>query len=618
MQGIEYFTALERLNCDHCGTLSSLDVSKNTALTSLSCRYVGLTSLDLSKNTNLTTLYCENNQLTSLDLSKNTALTYLDCSFNKLASLDVSGCTKLTFLNCPSNQLTSLDVTKCTLLTEVNCTSNKLTSLDVSNNTALTRLPCSSNQLTSLDVSGCTALTDLSCGSNQLTALNVSKNTALTYLSCGSNQLTTLNVSKNTALTYLECYGNQLTSLDASVCTALTYLSCGSNQLTTLNVSKNTALTSLYCYNNQIKGAAMNALLASLPTVSSGDMRVIYNENEQNVMTTTHVAAAKAKGWNPQYTTNGWTWWEYAGSEPEPTEGIAINETNFPDENFRNWVLNSYGQDGMLTDDEIAKADKISFPSEEFQSLQGIEYFTALGTLYVCNSPLKYVDVSKNTELTYLGCSNCQLTSLDVSKNTKLVYLYCEGNNLTSLDVSQNTALKALSIYKNQIKGAEMDALVKSLPTVSGGTIYAIYNEDEGNVMTTTQVVAAKAKGWASKYMVNGRWQDYEGSEPEMKKCATPIFAYFGGKLILKCATEGVKYVCSLGFETDENISLPTKVKISLYATKEGYEPSDAITQEIDTKQLLGNGDLNGDGVVNMADVMFLVNKILKGKFPDE
>jgi hypothetical protein len=29
-------------------------------------------------------------------------------------------------------------------------------------------------------------------------------------------------------------------------------------------------------------------------------------------------------------------------------------------------------------------------------------------------------------------------------------------------------------------------------------------------------------------------------------------------------------------------------------------------------------GDLNGDGEVNMQDVMFLVNKIVNGKFPDE
>ena len=39
-----------------------------------------LTSLDVSKNTALTYLDCSHNDLTSLDVSKNTALTYLDCT----------------------------------------------------------------------------------------------------------------------------------------------------------------------------------------------------------------------------------------------------------------------------------------------------------------------------------------------------------------------------------------------------------------------------------------------------------------------------------------------------------------------------------------------------------
>ena len=34
---------------------------------------------------------------------------------------------------------------------------------------------------------------------------------------------------------------------------------------------------------------------------------------------------------------------------------VAINETTFPDDNFRNWVLGQeYGADGILTDEEIA------------------------------------------------------------------------------------------------------------------------------------------------------------------------------------------------------------------------------------------------------------------------
>ena len=176
-----------------------------------------------------------------------------------------------------------------------------------------------------------------------------------------------------------------------------------------------------------------------------------------------------------------------------------------------------------------------------------------------------------------------------------------------------------LDCYSNQIKETAMDAFVTTLPTVSRGYMFVIYNENDQNVMTTTQVAAAKAKGWTPQYYDGSSWQEYAGSEPEVLKCATPVIAYFGGKLILRCATEGVKYACSLGFETDENLKLPSKVKISINATKDGYEPSDTLTQEIDTRQLLGKvGDVNGDGEIGMPDVMFIVNYILNGKFPEK
>ncbi len=165
--------------------------------------------------------------------------------------------------------------------------------------TALTELYCMNNQLTALDVSNNTALTYLNCNDNQLTTLDVSNNTALEQLDCSYNQLIALDVSNNTALTTLYCYYNQLTTLDVSKNTALAWLWCNSNQLTDLNVSKNTALTYLNCSVNQIKGAAMDALVASLPTVTSGSFYVIdtQSENEGNVCTKTQINTAKAKGW---------------------------------------------------------------------------------------------------------------------------------------------------------------------------------------------------------------------------------------------------------------------------------------------------------------------------------
>ena len=52
----------------------------------LDCEYNPLTSLNISKCTALKDLYCSGNQLTSLDISKNTALESLYCYHNQFSA----------------------------------------------------------------------------------------------------------------------------------------------------------------------------------------------------------------------------------------------------------------------------------------------------------------------------------------------------------------------------------------------------------------------------------------------------------------------------------------------------------------------------------------------------
>ena len=232
-------------------------------------------------------------------------------SDGKLSEAEIAGITSMDLQRLDIKNMQGIEF--FTALTELQCGFNQLTSIDLSQNTALTGLDCSSNQLTALDVSQNTALTGLNCSFNQLTALDVSNNTALTDLWCSSNQLTSLDVSKNIALKVLLCSNNQLAALNVSGCTALTGLGCSSNQLRSLDVSGCIALTELHCSDNQIKGAAMDAFVESLSTVRSGSLYVIAKENEQNVMTTTQVAAAKAKGWIAYLGDDFEGWGEYQG-----------------------------------------------------------------------------------------------------------------------------------------------------------------------------------------------------------------------------------------------------------------------------------------------------------------
>ena len=132
--------------------------------------------------------------------------------------------------------------------------------------------------------------------------------------------------------------------------------------------------------------------------------------------------------------------------------GVAIDNNNFPDANFRTVVENfDTNKDGSLSDTEIAAVEAINCYKKGITNLKGIEYFTSLKKLKCFNNQLTSLDVSKNTALTYLDCYSNQLTSLDVSKNTALTQLYCKNNQLTKLDVSKNTALTELNCSNNQL-----------------------------------------------------------------------------------------------------------------------------------------------------------------------
>ncbi|MBQ7009237.1 MAG: leucine-rich repeat domain-containing protein, partial [Ruminococcus sp.] len=247
---------------------------------------------------------------------------------------------------------------------------------------------------------------------------------------------------------------NQLTSLDVSKNTALTYLDCDDNQLTSLDVSKNTALEELYCYNNTYNISLQNGTfdLSTLPegfnldNASNWDNATI----EGNVLTVTDLDKPVTYEYN-------------LGNEKTATftlnfEVIEINDENFPDEVFRNYVKenNDINQNGLLSATEISSVETIYVSNKSISDLKGIEYFTALRFLNCFNNNLTSLDVSNNTALTTLYCHKNNLTSIDLSKNTALDTLLCYNNNLTSIDVSKNTALEDLYCYNNNITSLDV------------------------------------------------------------------------------------------------------------------------------------------------------------------
>ena len=168
-------------------------------------------------------------------------------------------------------------------------------------------------------------------------------------------------------------------------------------------------------------------------------------------------------------------------ADPVDSEFVEINNTNFPDPVFLQYVKDNI--DTADKDDKLSKAERdavteINIDNKNCTDLTGIAYFANLTTLECQHNELKELNLEYNKNLTDLNCSYNQLTTLDVSKNAKLrilecynngiaelnlgditnlYWLLCSENNLTELDVSKNRYLEQLHCRNNNLKRLVID-----------------------------------------------------------------------------------------------------------------------------------------------------------------
>lgn len=101
-------------------------------------------------------------------------------------------------------------------------------------------------------------------------------------------------------------------------------------------------------------------------------------------------------------------------------------------------------------------------------------------------------------------------------------------------------------------------------------------------------------------------------------KCVPPTITFLpNGKIKVESATEGAACVTNITASnaeplSDGEISLNTPLivyTVTSYATKEGYYDSEVTTATFRYEKT--EGDMNGDGMLNITDVIHLVNMIL-------
>jgi uncharacterized repeat protein (TIGR02543 family) len=126
---------------------------------------------------------------------------------------------------------------------------------------------------------------------------------------------------------------------------------------------------------------------------------------------------------------------------------LPINEQNFPDPVFRNYIIKHFdtNEDLELSSEEISKIESLDISNMGICDLTGIEYFTNINYLYCSQNNLTSLNVSTLTQMTVLDCSYNHLTGIDLSKCTSLISVECK-NNALPITLDENNCLELTTL----------------------------------------------------------------------------------------------------------------------------------------------------------------------------
>ena len=243
----------------------------------------------------------------------------------------------------------------------------------------------------------------------------------------------------------------------------------------------------------------------------------------------------------------------------------------------------------------------------------GFSAFSGCADLTTINLPNSIVSIGNSA---FSDCSGLKSITIPNSLRSIGTSAFKNCTGLTTITIPNSITSIGDAAFQNCSNLTDFYCYAESVPYVVSNEVFKdSYIEYATLYVPEASIAAYKANAFWNQF---GTIKTLSGEYPEVPKCATPTISYVDGKLQFSCETEGADIHYEYGNKGVGSDASMKKVTVIVYAKKEGYENSDVATKEIDLGTSGIRGDLNGDGLVNMPDAMFIVNRILNGKFPDE
>ena len=233
------------------------------------------------------------------------------------------------------------------------------------------------------------------------------------------------------------------------------------------------------------------------------------------------------------------------------------------------------------------------------------------GILNDCDN-LKRIDIPYSPRPLKYYCANQFNNSLRAAPIETLYtdrYIsgaFSDNRTLKKLYIGPNVTALAPSLFSDCYNIEEVYSLNPVPPTCEASNVFYSGTKEWAQLYVPTGSVDAYREAFV--------WTDfYYIQEIPDTKCRKPTATLENGELVFSCETEGVEFHYEYSYPeggkgVGNRVTIGQTVLLKLYATKAGLEDSDVAYYELKIASSASKGDVNEDGVVDVADISTVIS----------